>query len=100
MNKQRLKRIINHKTRVSQRALASKVSCDQSYICRLIKKLKITYRRKIKVPKNKDDDAKREARERCRILYQKFRTLDFVIDDKKYFGLSGFQMSANRGYYT
>ena len=54
----------------------------------------------MKVPKYKDDDAKREARKRYRILYQKFRTFDFVIDDEKYFGLSGFQMSANRGYYT
>ena len=33
MNKQRLKRIINNKTGVSQRALASTFSCDQSYIC-------------------------------------------------------------------
>ena len=93
MNKQRLKRIINHKTGVSQQALTSKFSCDQSYICRLIKKLKIAYRRRTKVPRYKDDDAKREAMKRCRILYQKFRTLDFVIDDEKYSGLSGFQMS-------
>ena len=68
INKQWLKRIVNHKTGVSQRALASKFSCDQSYICRLIKKLKITYRRRMKVPKYKDDDAKREARKRCRLM--------------------------------
>ena len=100
MNKQQLKRIINHKTGVSQRALASKFYCDQSYICRWIKKLNITYRCRIKVLKYKDDNAKRETRKRCRILYQKFRTSDFVIDDQKYFGWSGFRISANRGYYT
>ena len=91
---------VNHMTEVSQRALASKFSCDQSYICRLIKKLKITYRLRMKVPKYKDVDAKREAQKRCKILNQKFRTLDLVIDEEKYFGLSEFQMSANRGYYT
>ena len=54
----------------------------------------------MKASKFKDDDAKREAKKRCRILYQKFRKLDFVIDDEDYFGLSGFQMTANRGHYT
>ena len=85
LNKQRLKRIINHKSGFSQQALASKFSCDQSYICRLIKKLNNTYRRRMKDPKYKDDDTKRETRKRCRILYQELRTLDFVIDDEKYF---------------
>ena len=61
LNKQRLKTIINHKTGVSQKALAIKFSCDHSYICTLFKKLKITFRRKMKVPKYKNDDAKREA---------------------------------------
>ena len=49
LNKQRLKNIINHKTGVSQQALAIKFSCDHSYVCTLFKKLKITFRRKIKV---------------------------------------------------
>ena len=42
----------------------------------------------------------REAKKRCRIICRKFRNLDFLIDDEKYFGSSGFQMSGNRGYYT
>ena len=54
----------------------------------------------MKVIKYKDEDAKREASKRCRIFYQKLKTLVFVIDDEKYCSLSGFQMSANRGYYT
>ena len=85
LNKQRLKTIINHKTGVAQQALAIKFSSDHSYFCTLFKKLKITFRRKMKVCKYKNDDAKREAQKRCRILLQKFRTLDFVIDDEKYF---------------
>ena len=99
-NRQRLKRMVNHKTGLSQRALASTFGCSQAYICKVIKKLKIAYRQRMKVPKYKDPAAMREARKRCRILYRKFRLLHFVIDDEKYFGLSGFQMSGNRGYYT
>ena len=56
----------------------------------------------MKVPKYnyKDAAAMREAKKRCRIICRKFRNLDFLIDDEKYFGSSGFQMSGNRGYYT
>ena len=99
-NKRRLKWMVNHKTGLSQRALASVFMCSQAYICKAIKKLKIRYRRRMKVPKYKDAAAMREAKKRCRIIYRKFSKLDFVIDDEKYFSLSGFQMSGNRGYYT
>ena len=51
-------------------------------------------------PKYKDAAAMSEAKKRCRIVYRKFRNLDFVIDVDKYFGLLGFQMSGNIGYYT
>ena len=63
-NRQRLKRMVNHKTRLSQRALASTFGCSQAYICKVIKKLKIAYRRRMKVPKYKDPAAMREARKR------------------------------------
>ena len=33
-------------------------------------------------------------------MYEEYKTLDFVVDDEKYFGLSGFQMSGNRSFYT
>ena len=29
-----------------------------------------------------------------------YKDLDFVIDDEKYFGLTGFQMSGNRHFYS
>ena len=43
LNKQRLKGMMDHKTVLSQRAPASTLFCDQSYIYRLTKKMKITY---------------------------------------------------------
>ena len=52
----------------------------------------------MKVPRYKDGAAIREAKKRCRRLYNKFKNLDFVIVDEKYFGLSVFQMAGNRSY--
>ena len=51
--------------------------------------------RRMKVHRYKDGAAIREAKKRCRRLYNKFKNLDFVINDEKYFGLSGFQMASN-----
>ena len=95
-----LRRSVNHKTGISQRALARKFGCDQSYISRTIKRLKINCRKRVKVPKYKDEVAIKEAKKRCRKMYEEYKTLDFVVDDEKYFGLSGFQMSGNRSFYT
>ena len=95
-----LRRAVDHKTGISQRELAVRFGCNQSYISRTIRRLKIMCRKRVKVPKYKDDAAIREARKRCRKLYNLYKTLDFVIDDEKYFGLTGFQMSGNRNYYS
>ena len=55
-------------------------------------------RRGVKVPKYRDEAAIREARKRCRELYNLYKNLDFVIDNVKYFGLMGFQMAGNRNF--
>ena len=95
-----LRRAVNHKTGVSQRQLAIRFGCDQSYISRTIKRLKIMCRKRVKVPKYRDEAAIREAKKRCRKLYNLYKTVDFVIDDEKYFGLTGFQLSGNRNFYS
>ena len=94
-----LKRAVNHKTGISQRDLAVRFGCSQSYIRQTIKRLKIRCHKRVKVPKYKDNTAIREAKKRCRKMYNQYKQLDFVIDDEKYFGLTGFQMSGNRNYY-
>ena len=33
-------------------------------------------------------------------MYSRYKPLYFLIDDEKYFGLTGFQMSGNRNYYS
>ena len=57
-------------------------------------------RKRIKVSKHTDEAAIPEARKRCRKLYNLYKNLDFVIDDEKYFGLTGFQMVGNRNFYS
>ena len=49
-----LRRAANHKTGISQRKLAVRFDCSQSYICRTIIKLKIMYRNRVNVLKYKD----------------------------------------------
>ena len=51
------------------------------------------------MPRYKDDAAKREAKKICRKMYNLYKELDFVIDEMKYFGLTGFQISGNRHFY-
>jgi len=95
-----LKRLVNHKTGVSQRSLAIRFDCTQGYISRTVKRLKVRCLKRAKAPRYRDDAAKREAMKRCRKMYNLYKGLDFVIDDEKYFGLTGFQMSGNRHFYT
>ena len=64
--------------------------CTQGYISRIVKKLKNLLFEVHQVPRYK---AKCEAKKRCRKIYNLYKDLDFVIDDEKYFGLTGFQMS-------
>ena len=37
----KLRLAVDHKTGISQKLLAAKISCDQSYVSRIIKRLKI-----------------------------------------------------------
>ena len=95
-----LRRAVNHKTGVSQRQFAIRFGFDQSYISRTITRLNIMCRKRVKVPKYRDEAANCEARKRCRKLYDFYKNLDFVIDDEKYFGFTRFQMSGNRNFYS
>ena len=100
VNKQRLRRTVNHTTGRSQRALGAKFGCSHQMISKTLKKMGISCYKRIKVPKYKDNKALKEAQKRCRKLYNKFKDLDFLIDDEKYFGLTGYQMSGNKQYYS
>ena len=74
-----LRSSVNHKTGLSQCALARKVS--KSPNTRMRWSLK----------------RQRRDTQKCR---KNTKPWIFVVDDENYFGLSGFQMSGNRSFYT
>ena len=99
--KQRLKRLTNNRTGCSQRSLGRKFDVSQKTIGRQLSIMGIKYRRREKTPKYSVKQAKR-ARIASRQLLNLLRETEFqvVIDDEKYFTLSGDNMPENRGYYT
>ena len=52
-------------------------------------------RKRVKVQKYKDIAVILYAKKLCRKMYNKYKRLDFVINDDKYFGLTSFKMSGN-----
>ena len=54
----------------------------------------------MKVQKYKDIAVILYAKKLCRKMYNKYKRLDFVIHDDKYFGLTSFKMSGNSNYYS
>jgi len=97
----RLKRLVNHKTGVSLRRLASKFCVCPQTICNYLKESNIKYYKKQRAPKYTDQQLQ-EVPTRARRLYRMLSNNDFelVMDDEKYFPLTDQSVSTNRGFYT
>ena len=83
-----LKKYLDHKDKVSVTSATKKFKCSRITINYWIKRLNIKLRKKKKAPyygPGQDVIAKRL----CAYLYNKFRHRNFVIDDEKYFTLTG-----------
>ena len=86
--KMQLKKYLDHKDGVSVTSAAKKFKCSRITINYWIKRLNIRMRKKKKAPyygPGQDVIAKRL----CAYLYNKFKHKNFVIDDEKYFTLTG-----------
>ena len=86
--KMQLKKYLDHKDGVSLTSAAKKFKCSRTTINYWIKRLNIKMRKKKKAPyygPGQDVIAKRL----CAYLYNKFKHKNFVIDDEKYFTLTG-----------
>ena len=103
-NKRRLCKAVNHKTGVSQRRMAARFNCDQSYVSKTLKNglnnNPMKCRKRAKTPLYKSDEVIRVTKRKCRKLYDLSSQKTIVMDDKKYLGLTGYQMSGNTHYYT
>ena len=96
--KAKLRRSVNHRTGLSQRFLASRFVCMQGYISRMVKRLKIRCLKCTKCPGIIKMIRQNEKQQKD--VQSLYKGLDFAIDDGKYFGLTGYQMSGNKFYYT
>ncbi len=99
--RQKLKRLTNNRTGVSQRRLARKFDVDQRTICRQLSKMSIQYRKREKTPKY-DEKQRKKARILSRSLLDLLRDCrcSVVMDDEKYFTFCANNMLGNVGYYT
>ena len=83
--------------------MAARFNCDQSYISKTLKNgynNPIKCRKRAKTPLYKSNEVIRVTKRKCRKLYDLSSQKTIVMDDKKYFELTGYQMSGNTHYYT
>jgi transposase len=83
-----LKSLMNHKDKVSISGMARKFKTSRTTIKTWLKKFGIKRYKKQKSPKYTEEGMVL-AQKQCRWLYRKFLSTDFVIDDEKYFKLTG-----------
>jgi hypothetical protein len=98
---EKLKKDVNNKVGVSQRFLALKEKCNQSTICRNIKKTGIKYRKRTKTPSYTEKQLKivpKLCRKLVRTVFPS--EMSIVLDDEKYFQLYHHETPGNSGFYT
>jgi hypothetical protein len=95
----RLARQFNHKDGKSQKAAGREYGIDQSYVCKLLKDLKIKCRTKKTIPDRTLEQAV-AAKTKCRILTEKYKNFQWILDDESYFTLSHSSLSGNSFFYS
>ena len=93
---------INNKTGLSQRQTARRYNVHQSTISRTLRKrTSVVIRKRRKAPKMNSDNQEKTARKNCSKLYRMILNgCDIILDDEKYFGLSGDNVQYNQRFYT
>ena len=99
-NINRLKKLMNNKSGISQRIVAKKLKCSQSYINKVLKqKTNIRCWKKKKIPKRTAQQIK-SARPNCRKMLENYRNFQFILDDESYFTFSNSTLSGNDVFYS
>jgi transposase len=99
--KQKLKRLVNNRSGVSQRRLANQFAVGHRTIGRQISKMGISYRKREKTPKYSEEQRLRSTKLSGKLANNLYRTAcSVVMDDEKYFTYAGDNMPGNAGYYT
>jgi transposase len=95
----RLARQFDQKDGKSQKAAAREYEIDQSYVCKLLKGLKIKCRTKKTIPDRTLEQAA-AAKTKCRIITEKYKNFQWILDDESYFTLSHSSLSGNSFFYS
>ena len=92
---------LNSNSGISQQFLSARYKVDQRTIGRNLKqRTKIRPRKRIRAPKYIKDQQYR-AKKHCGFLYRHIpNNYYIIIDDEKYFGLTGVDIPGNSFYYT
>lgn len=99
-NIQKIGRLFENKSGCSQRNVARKFKCDQSYISKILhSKTGIRTYKKTRKP-NRNEQQKKDIRPKCRKLYNQYHHLDVLMDDESYFTLSNSALAGNDRYYA
>ena len=84
----------------SSRALSRILCCSHQHVTKTIRsKANLMCKKKVKGPRYSEDQ-QTAIKKACRKLYTFSQGKDFVIDDEKYFTMSGCNMPGNAYYYT
>ena len=98
----RLVKSVNNRCARSQRKLGRRFRVHQSTISRnLRQRTSVIIRKRKKAPKMDSEEQQRRARKNCGKLYRKLlNDYDLIIDDEKFFKLSGNNVLGNRYFYS
>lgn len=95
-----LRQQFTNKSGVSTRKAATKFKCSHAYISKVLKQIGINARKKKRCPDYTPEQIKK-VKSNCRWMYNQFSSeTSFILDDEKYFTLSGAEMPGNNIYYT
>jgi len=101
INRERVRRLFDHKKGISQHRAASKLNCSTRSIGRMLQTLKKPIRCFKQTKKTKRTLLQKAlARPKCRRLYMKYHQHEFVMDDESYFTLSNSVLTENNTYYS
>ena len=98
----RLVKSVNNRCVRRQRKLGRRFRVHQSTISRnLLERTSVIIRKRKKAPKMDSEEQQRRARKNCAKLYRKLlNDEDLIIDDEKFFKLSGNNVLGNRYFYS
>ena len=93
---------VNNRCGISQRKIARRFKVHQSTVSHnLRKRTSILIRKRHTAPKMDSEDQEKRAKTNCRKLYHKLLNgCDLILDDEKYFKLSGSNVCGNRFFYS